>query len=87
MDFLKQNQYFVAANSKIVYYILHFASFVLAIYLLPYLTPLATQYIPETYSWARLPATWLAAYFLALTILPELLCAIYKMIMLNDDPR
>jgi hypothetical protein len=87
MSFLKENQAIVAMHSIIVYYLLHFASFVLAVYLIPYLQPLSVQYVPEAYAWSRIVVVWLVAYLLALMILPELLCAIYKMIMLNDDPR
>jgi hypothetical protein len=85
MGFLTQNRDFVAVNNRFIFYILHFASFVLAVYLIPYMQPLAAQYIPDAYSWSRLFATWLAAYILALIILPELLCMIYKAIMLNDE--
>lgn len=84
-DFIKQNRAFVAYHSYAIYLLLEFASFVLAVYLIPYLQPLSVQYIPEAYAWARVIAVWLAAYLLALTILPEILCAIYKAIMLNDN--
>lgn len=79
------NRAFVAASSRWVFYLLHFSSFVIALYLYPYLQPFAEQYIPEAYAVARLPATWLATYFLALTILPEILCMIWKMVMMGDD--
>jgi uncharacterized membrane protein required for colicin V production len=70
---------YVYANNKIIYHIILFACFVVAILLIPYVSDFLTQYIQNAILLKA--ASYVVAYVGAIYILPEIAFMIARMTM------
>ncbi len=78
----QQNQAEVAYYSSIMFHVIRFIAFVVAIKLLPKFQELAIQYVPQEI--LQTPVAYLATFVAALYVIPEVGCMVYKMTMISE---
>jgi predicted tellurium resistance membrane protein TerC len=78
LDSIFQSRAIVRYNSSLWFYVISFVGFIGAILLMPQTTELVAKYVPPENQWLHLGTVYFVSYLLAVVILPEIGCWIYR---------